>query len=334
MTVRNGEAHLPDALRSIQRQTYARWEAIVVDDGSSDGSPAIVADFASRDSRVRLVRAPPKGRARASNLGVSLATGELVARLDADDIAVPERLELQVQAMRDPGLDVCGGWAALFGDRSGIWAVPQRHDAIVRGLMIGSGLINPTMIARTGVMKAHPYDERMACEDDELWSRLMMSHRFGNLRAVLIQYRCHPGQATRQERAALRVDRRFCRHRLIRALFPDVSLDDAAALDRVFERTACPNLAELTKAGTVLVRVVAGHDELNAEARRLWALLCGISVPKGPAASELYRRVAAQLGATETELHSSPQVGRRGPFPASLARTLGYRRSERYADAG
>lgn len=334
MTVRDGEVYLPDALRSIQAQTYGRWESIVVDDGSSDGSSSIIADFAANDSRVRLVSVPPQGRARASNLGISLATGELVARLDADDVAVPERLELQVRAMRDTELDVCGGWAALFGDHSGLWAVPERHDAIGRGLLIGCALINPTTMARTEMMKANLYDERMACEDDELWSRLVMSHRFGNLPAVLIQYRCHPGQATRQERALLRNDRRFCRHRLLSALFPEVSLDDTAALDRVVERTACATLAELTEAGNVLLRVVRGHEDLNEEARRLWTRLCGVSAPKGPAAAELYRRVAVNLGATEAELHSRPQVGRRWPFIASLGRRMRSRRLDRCADAG
>lgn len=309
MTVRDGERYVADAIRSIQAQSYRRWELIVADDGSRDNSAAIAAEFAARDSRIRPVSVPRGGRAVAANLGVDLAEGQFVARLDADDIAVPERLAVQVRWMRETGLDLCGGWAMKFGDRNELWWVPQTHEAIARELLVGFPLVNSAALARTEVMTAHRYDERYACEDQELWARLAPSHRLGNVPAVLVKYRCHPEQATRRERTALRADHRLCRRRLFYALFPDAPPQEVEALHPLAELRPCSSVAELTNAGAVLARLAHEADPLLRD-RMLhrWQRICRQTAELGINTEGVYRRVAPELSVAANEVDGWPRL--------------------------
>src|SRR3954471_15295960 len=136
--VHNGAAFLREALDSIIGQTYERWECIVVDDGSTDGSCAIVEGY--RDARVRLVRQPVNlNVANASNLALRLAQGKYLARLDQDDIALPQRLEAQVARMEaDPGIAVCGGAMEAFGNISQAgYFLPTEDGRIKANLLSG-----------------------------------------------------------------------------------------------------------------------------------------------------------------------------------------------------
>ena len=239
MTVRDGDAYLAEAVSSIQAQSYSRWELIAVDNGSVDRSAEVLDQFAAGDYRIRVISVARGERATAANAGVAAAEGQLLARMDADDVALPERIELQVRWMRETGLDLCGGWAIRFGDQAGLWAVPDTHETIVRELLLGFPLVNSTTIARTDVMKDNRYRENCACEDQDLWMRLALTHRLGNLPALLVKYRCHAGQSTRREATRLRDDHRICRDRLYRELCPGAPASEVPALHRVAERATC-----------------------------------------------------------------------------------------------
>jgi glycosyltransferase involved in cell wall biosynthesis len=333
MTVRDGAAHLGDAVRSVQAQSYARWELIVVDDGSRDDSAAIATQFAVHDNRIRIVSVSPRGRAAAANLGVDLAEGPLLARLDADDIAVPERLSLQVRWMQLNDVALCGGWALAFGDRTDVWWVPDSHGAIARELLVGYPLVNSATLARTEVMRAHRYDEGYACEDQELWGRLAVSHRLGNLPALLVKYRCHPGQATRREKTRLLADHRLCRRRLFGELFPDAPSREAEALDRLAEVQPCSSQAELADVGAVLARLARGADPPH-RLRMLerWRYICRQTEQLGINTEDLYRRVAPELGVAAADgWQPSSTWQRTVRLPVGRARR--WRHERRSADA-
>jgi teichuronic acid biosynthesis glycosyltransferase TuaG len=100
-TARNASLTIEMTLQSIERQTFGSWEMIIVDDGSTDHTPAIVEPYERRDSRMRLIRTPGLGRARALNNALSHARAEFVANLDADDLSHPQRLSIQYQTMRN-----------------------------------------------------------------------------------------------------------------------------------------------------------------------------------------------------------------------------------------
>src|SRR5262245_4670824 len=100
MPVYNAAAYVAQAVESIRAQTLGDFEFIIVNDGSTDRSPRLLEGFAARDSRIKLISRPNTGIVGALNDGVAAARGELIARMDADDVSLPTRLEKQVTFMR------------------------------------------------------------------------------------------------------------------------------------------------------------------------------------------------------------------------------------------
>ena len=113
----NAQASIARAVNSIQQQTLSNWELIVVDDGSQDESAEIVEKIAAKDHRIQLIRRPHQGVVAASNAGLEAAQGEFIARMDADDVSLPTRLEKQSQALStEPELDAVSCLARFAGD--------------------------------------------------------------------------------------------------------------------------------------------------------------------------------------------------------------------------
>ena len=104
LSVYNGERFLAEAIDSILCQSYKDYEFIIIDDASTDSTPEILKRYARKDSRIKIVTNPVNLRLAASlNKGISLASGELIARMDADDVSLPDRLEKQVDLIIDGG---------------------------------------------------------------------------------------------------------------------------------------------------------------------------------------------------------------------------------------
>src|SRR5712691_4062258 len=117
LPVWNGEAFLEQAMESILRQTLSSLELIVIDDGSTDRTAAIAEKFASSDHRVRLLRRPHEGLSPTSNAGIAAASGEYVARMDADDISAPDRLQKQVAYLDgNPACVALGTWIEVVDE--------------------------------------------------------------------------------------------------------------------------------------------------------------------------------------------------------------------------
>lgn len=109
MTVFNGEKHLCKSIESVLNQTYRNFEFIIVNDGSTDSTKAILQDYASKDSRIVLINNEHKGIPYSANLGISYAKGDFVARIDHDDIWLPKKLEYQVKLLENnPEIDLLG----------------------------------------------------------------------------------------------------------------------------------------------------------------------------------------------------------------------------------
>jgi glycosyltransferase involved in cell wall biosynthesis len=141
--VRDGERYLEEALASVLGQGHADLEVIVVDDGSTDATPAILANA---DGRVRSVRRPPSGLSAALNHGIELASGDLLGFIDADDLWTPGRLALQLAAFeRDPGLDVVRGLVQQFRSPE---LTPAERAAIVCSAVPEPGMLRGAMLIR------------------------------------------------------------------------------------------------------------------------------------------------------------------------------------------
>ena len=198
--VYNAEAYVGASVQSILAQTYQNFELIVIDDGSTDGSCKVIQDWATQDDRIRFISRSNRGMARTLNEMLGLAKGELIARLDADDLACPDRLQKQVAYM-DAHCE-CGVLGSgvvnidAEGDPLNVELFPTIHEEIEQRMLRGQGgIIHPsTMLRRSVVVEHGGYSTNCpVVEDQELWLRLSLHTRLANLAEPLIQYRVHSG---------------------------------------------------------------------------------------------------------------------------------------------
>ncbi|WP_052190475.1 glycosyltransferase family 2 protein [Chitinibacter sp. ZOR0017] len=224
----NSAEYLQQTIDSITAQTYTHWECVAIDDGSSDATLAILLAAAERDSRFRVITRENRGLIASLNEGIAAARGEWIARIDADDLCRPERLAVQLGYCAQWQLDVCGSWVGFIGERRGEWHTPVTDAQIRLALLFNTPLAHPSILARTSLLKAHPYPaDAPHAEDYALWCQLARqpSVRFGNVPQVLLQYRTHRGQVTQAKKAALlitaqRVREDYAGHALPVALQP------------------------------------------------------------------------------------------------------------------
>ena len=199
MSVYNGEQYLGAAVDSILRQSFQNFEFIIINDGSTDGSLAILKEYAQRDARIRLISRENRGLTSTLNEGIARARGAWIARMDADDISLPDRFQNQMAWIQQTGADVCGGWVKLTGAWfHRVWRYYASNDAIRLKLLFGSAFAHPAVMLHSSVAKANPYNEKAHyVEDYELWTRLArLGVKATNFPGVVLRYRIHPGQVT------------------------------------------------------------------------------------------------------------------------------------------
>ena len=196
----NAEKHIAQAIESILRQTYPHFELLILNDGSVDQTKNILNQF--EDERMIRIDLPEnQGLVQARNLLVGAAKGDYIAFLDADDIALPNRLQLQVSFLESHKADICGGaYDSLYEASGKLKASKERYsDADIRALMtVCSPLCNPAVMSRAEIFKKHPYQAgKDFAEDYSLWAELALAgYRFANLREKLITYRIHAKQTS------------------------------------------------------------------------------------------------------------------------------------------
>jgi glycosyltransferase involved in cell wall biosynthesis len=202
MPVYNADRFVKQTVESVLAQTFRDFEFLIINDGSTDRSLDILQDFANRDPRIRLVSRPNTGYVAALNEGLEKARGEFVARIDADDLADPRRLELQVARMRaEPQLVALGSnaWAMDEDGRMlGDYDVPLTHEEIEANHLKGSSSIHhpAVMLRPEAVKRVGGYRRQfMPCEDFDLWLRLGEVGRLANLPEKLLTKRLMAGSA-------------------------------------------------------------------------------------------------------------------------------------------
>jgi glycosyltransferase involved in cell wall biosynthesis len=198
MPVYNGEKYLRNAIDSILSQTFKEFEFLIINDGSTDRSAEIVASY--NDPRIYVVHNDENlGLSATLNKGLELARGKYIARMDCDDISLPERLSKQITFM-DTHTDVavCGAWCKLIGANEGdIWRYPSDPGEMRSRLVFESVLVHPSVIMRRELMLSHGlvYSSSYPnAEDYELWARTSRAYRIANIAEVLLLYRTHSGQ--------------------------------------------------------------------------------------------------------------------------------------------
>lgn len=196
MSVYNGERHVKEAIRSIRFQTFADYEFIIVDDGSTDATGYILAESARQDPRLRLFRNDANwGLTRSLNRGLAHARGNFIARQDADDISHPTRLESQIAFMlRHPEVGAVGAFAKRIDQQNtvnGILGAPTTHGEILAHLLVRNPMVHSSLFARrTTVDRVKGYNPELRyAQDYDLWWRLGREQELACLPECLVDYR-------------------------------------------------------------------------------------------------------------------------------------------------
>ena len=206
---RNAAATLDEALASIAAQSFEDWEAIVVDDGSTDDTPKLLETWEQRDPRFRVLRNPRQlGLVESLNRAAEAASAPVLARMDADDVSLPRRLELQLARLEVGDVDAVGCQVRYFPDevvaggarRYEAWlnslTTPADHD---RDIFVECPLAHPTLMLRADVFRrVGGYQNRGWGEDYDLllrfWER---GHRMAKVPEVLLHWREGPARTSR-----------------------------------------------------------------------------------------------------------------------------------------
>lgn len=211
LPVYNGEKFLSEAIESVLQQTFMDFELLILDDGSIDGSLAICQHFERIDRRVRVFHRENRGLVITLNEMIDMANGEILARMDADDICLPQRFERQVDFLRlHPDIDVVGTSIIHInsaGQRIGPIDNPLDHDSIEALLLNGHcAIAHPSVMVRAeAIIKAGGYREAFPCAQDfDLWLRMSEQGRLANIPDRLLLYRLHPGSISESKGQAQR----------------------------------------------------------------------------------------------------------------------------------
>jgi glycosyltransferase involved in cell wall biosynthesis len=235
ISVRDGERFLPEAVRSVLGQTLESLELLVVDDASTDQTAAQLG--ALRDPRVRVLRhSTQRGPFASANLALSLARGQFIARLDADDVCAPERLARQVAEFeRRPQVQVLGSACRRIdahGNELGFQKVPRGSDVLLR-CVLQPPFVHSSVMWRACANLAYASD-LLVGGDYELWGRALLKLEADNLEESLVDYREWPGSLSAVRRAAQEAMHDAVSWRFLAARWPELSgtLESHRALRR------------------------------------------------------------------------------------------------------
>ena len=203
MSVYNGEDYLREAIDSVLAQSFASWELIIINVSSTDSTAEILSEYALRDERIKVHTNETNLRLPSSlNKGLSYAEGKYIARMDADDICLPDRLEKQYNFMEkntDVALSSCRFLTTKNGVvSSGGCGGKCDFESVKALLLVTNPILHPGIIAKAEVIKKLGYDKNFTCtEDMELWTRFVTSgYKIEIIPEYLMIYRLHDKQIT------------------------------------------------------------------------------------------------------------------------------------------
>jgi glycosyltransferase involved in cell wall biosynthesis len=207
LPVYNAKQFVEQAIASVLQQSFSNFELIIVDDGSIDGTTDILKRLAVQDDRVVLIVRENHGLVASLNEGIGIARGKFIARMDADDIALPHRFARQIDFLNSSGCDLCGTAVQCFGNSQHVWYYPETPDEVEVQLLFDSPYAHPTVMCRAVVYKTLSYHRDFTyAEDYDLWQRAWrLGFKGGNLKEVLLLYRVHDSQVSNARKVQQRL---------------------------------------------------------------------------------------------------------------------------------
>ena len=204
MPVYNAVGYLYDAIESVLKQSFKNFELLLIDDGSTDHSKDIIHQF--EDERIILIKNEiNQGLIFSLNKAIGLARGKYIARMDADDLCLPFRLQEQFTYLENnPNISVLAGYIDFineYGAPKGLWPMDRKANtpALIRKAMITACCIaHPSIMARTAILQQYPFaQQQKAIEDYDLWLRILADgYEIDKLQKSILQYRVHENSVT------------------------------------------------------------------------------------------------------------------------------------------
>jgi glycosyltransferase involved in cell wall biosynthesis len=290
----NATRWLSAALRSLRMQSGVDLRIIAIDDGSTDQGHLHVEHEASLGLSVSLVRNEHcLGIVAALNIGLDLANTPFIARMDADDICMPNRFARQIAFLDQTGCDLCGSWFVEFGQgipRTTRW--PHTEPALRAALLFQNTICHPTIMARREVFDKFRYrEEYRLVEDYDLLSRACGEFRMANVPVPLLRYRRHPEQATQAKRDAMETVTRRIRLEVLRRQGFEATAEEQRLHNLIRSPYSIRNLDDLRGIEAWLIRLHAAHK--NEDARQViasqWIRACIRAAPLGQAMWKVFR---------------------------------------------
>lgn len=223
LPVYNGERYLREAIDSVLAQTYTDFELWVVNDGSTDGTVAIVDSYV--DPRVRHIDNPHNmGLVATLNHAFAMVKTPYIARMDDDDLWHPKKLELQMALLESrPDVGVCGTSIHKFGDIDAVHVFPEESDALKVGLLFYCMMSHPSVVYRRSMLQETGLTYRQdyfPAEDYKMWVDVLQHSKIYNLQQPLVEYRQHGGQICREKKVEQIAQERKLQEEQLRLVYP------------------------------------------------------------------------------------------------------------------
>ncbi|MFA6136378.1 MAG: glycosyltransferase [Candidatus Paceibacterota bacterium] len=207
MSVYNGEKFLKGAINSILSQTFTDFEFIIINDGSTDKSLDTIKTY--QDPRIKIISRENKGLTHSLNEGIKMSKGSYIARMDADDISLPTRLEEQIKFLElNKEIAICGTWAKIIdekGEEMGEYKTPINNEEIKRRIIFHNPFIHPSVMFKKEIMETVGlYNPKLKhVEDYELWTRIVSKFKTANIPQFLLKYRQNKTGITSRNRSLM-----------------------------------------------------------------------------------------------------------------------------------
>ena len=304
----NAALWLDVAIDSILRQTHDELELLAVNDGSTDATPEILTQAARRDSRVHVLGGDTNtGIVAALNLGLDQARGAYIARMDADDIALPKRFERQLAFLQETDIHLCGSWFMEFGrgiSRGVRW--PHREMELRTAMLFQNSICHPTLMAKRSVFEKLRYrDGYRLAEDYDLYARAYGEFRLANVPEILLRYRRHAGQTTQAKREAMEEVTRRIRLETLQVQGYASSVEERRLHNLVRAPVSLHDEADLKGIEAWLLKL-SGQMQ-DEDARRVvaqqWIRACIRAAPLGKRMWALYKASPLRTAAMASRVH-------------------------------
>jgi glycosyltransferase involved in cell wall biosynthesis len=278
----NAEKFLADAIDSILKQTYTQFELLLIDDGSTDSTAEIISKF--KDDRILYIKNEKNlGLIATLNKGIELSKGEFIARMDADDISLPQRFEKQLAYFsQQPTAAACGSWYLNFNGRTSKRIVKDDNDWLRANLLFTSCLCHPSTMIRKEVLtknNIHYRQDYKHAEDYDLWIEISKVSKLGNVQEFLFKYRSHSQQVSEQNRTTQKSSAAIIRRNYLTFLQIPFSEEEFRIHEIIANNELIRSADELAKLEKWLLKLsVADHSPgFSAFIGKTWFDACGMT---------------------------------------------------------